>query len=103
MGAILSAVGAWALKFVPFLPALVEKFFPGPSSREKELEKEIELETVRRGRIPPKQLLWYVVVVAFGMVIFLSLLDSVFPDLVDEMPMKKEVMDLLHKAVDGGM
>jgi hypothetical protein len=90
-------------KILPFLKPLVEKFLPGQSNREKELEKEIELETVKRGYIPAKQLLLYVVVVAFAMRVFLAMLDAVFPGLVGEIPMEREIMDLLHKALEGGL
>jgi hypothetical protein len=89
------------LKILPFLTPIVEKFLPGQSNREKELEKEIELETVRRGRIPPKQLFWYLVIVAFGVVLTLSVLNAVFPGMVGEMPMKKDIMDMVRSMQEG--
>lgn len=68
-------------KFLPFVRPLLEKIFPDKSrAAELQAEKElIEARAFRRGRISPKYLLGYVLVVLFGLFGLVLLLHVIFP------------------------
>lgn len=68
-------------KFLPFIGPLLERFFPDKSRvAELQAEKElVESQAFKRGRISPKYLLGYVIVILFALFGLAILLHVIFP------------------------
>lgn len=88
-------------KLLPFLKPLAERFFTD-STRRAELEAEKELTEAKafaKGRISPKYLLKYVLVVAFAIFAAVTLLHFFFPQQFTVSPLV-ELKDLIDVAAD---
>lgn len=75
-------------KIVPFLGPLLERFFPDKSKvAEIQAEKElVEAQAFKRGRISPKYLLGYVVVILFALFGIAILLHAFLPSVFTVSP-----------------
>lgn len=90
-------------KILPFLPALIEKLWPGNAKVEQlKAERELaEAEAFGRGRISPRYLARYVAVVLVALFALVALVDVILPDLVPGSPVSaleglgKQALNLL--------
>ena len=75
-------------KILPFLDPLLERFFPDKSrAAELQAEKElVEAQAFKRGRISPKYLLGYVVVIFFALFGIAILLHAFLPSVFTVSP-----------------
>ena len=79
---------AFLTKFLPFLGPLLEKLWP--STRADELRAEAELEEARafsRGRIAPRYLLGYALVILLTLFGLAVLVDAMVPGLIPGEPL----------------